>query len=130
MPKQRQTPINACLIHQVSKQVSKVIPQTRWLPQAHTFYQKTNYSWVPKATQPSIMSKTVSNLNTATQMLSTPQSDVLPISSHKQKKTEMDTEKQLQEGKGKQTIDVPYSQAELDIIRQSINDLPSSSIYL
>ena len=130
IPKQRQTSVNAGFIHQDSQQVRKVIPQTRWLPQAHNFYQKNNYNWVPKATQPPITSKTVSNLNTATQMLSTPQSDVLPISSHTQKQTEMDTEKQLQQGKGKQTTEVPYSQAELDIICQSINDLPSSSIYL
>ena len=46
IPKQRQTPVNAGFIPQDSQQVRKVIPQTRWLPQAHNFYQKNNYSWV------------------------------------------------------------------------------------
>ena len=46
-----------------------------------------------------------------------PHLDVLPISSHIKKQTKMDTKKQLQQEKGKQTTEVPYSQAELDTIR-------------
>ena len=128
MPKRKTASVSTSQFAQGSKQVIKTNPRQRWLPktwlQAQNFYQGNNYIWVPKAPQCHKMPMQPLKPKSTTQQhpqLSSPQSE--------EGQNKKDTTKQLQNKKGKQIRDKPYSQAELHGIHQNIINLPSTSIF-